>query len=233
MDKIQNKLSKLTLNMCDKNLQLKINKLIESKLFINMIYKCFDKYIKYGSRSSKKVDILHNFIKNEIEKIISDQYSVKLEQDIKSLNSSGKKRCDIVIYQNDKECVILPVKFIMSNYNQNKNNSWENLTGELIHLKWANENIKIIPINIIFNKIPYLDNTKKIKKFENITYNDIFKIMETLKNKNITYDNINYILDVEQNCNINEQYNKCPHIIKFNINTQYRTFNKIFSEIIQ
>lgn len=64
------------------------------------------------------------------------------------INSSGYKKCDIVILKNNKPYIIFPVKIIKSNYKQNKNNSWENLTGEIMQLLWANPNIKIIPINI-------------------------------------------------------------------------------------
>jgi len=40
----------------------------------------------------------------------------------------------------------------MSNYKQNKNNGWENLTGELVHIKWSSPDVHIIPINIYMNK---------------------------------------------------------------------------------
>ena len=54
----------------------------------------------------------------------------------------------------------------MTNYKQNKNNSWENLTGELSQLKWANPDLHLIPINIIFNQTPYLKSGGIIGKFD-------------------------------------------------------------------
>lgn len=226
-------MEEITCNMSNMSLTNdKITRVIKSKVFVNALYSCFEKYIEFGSRSSKKVDMLYNFIKDEIEKIIPLTYSIQLDQYVKSINSAGKKKCDIVIYKNRLPYIILPVKFIMSNYKQNKNNSWENLTGELMHLKWANKNIKIIPINIIFNSVPYLDKDKKIKKFECIDYDTIFKTMDILQSKYITHDIINYILDVEQVCNVNDNYNICPNIISFNKNTKYRTFKEILSSII-
>ncbi len=155
MDEIINSLNNLTLED-------------EKDLFLSKIKEIFELYITHGCRSSKKVDLLHNFIKELIEKSLvnKDGYNVKVEENIPSYNASGNKRCDIVLYKNNNIIAIFPVKFIMSNYYQNKNNMWENLTGECIHIQWKNPNIKIIPINIIFNKIPYLEKSNKIKNLK-------------------------------------------------------------------
>ena len=134
----------------------------EKDLFIKEMNIVYELYIKYGCRSNKNVNYFHNFIKNELEKIfIKPLYEIKLEYNIKSSNSLGKKKCDIVILKHTIPYIIFPVKIIKSNYKQNKNNGWENLTGELQHLKWSNDDIYIIPINIFMNKTPYL-NEKKI-----------------------------------------------------------------------
>ena len=142
-----------------------------------------------------------------------------------------KKKCDIIVFKNNNPFIIFPVKIIMSNYKQNKNNSWENLTGELIHIKWLNQDVNLIPINIFMNKTPYLDNKKIIKKFENITYNDI-KNYDILKEKNICYDVINYIIDIEHNNYINEYFTNLPNIIGFNKNTKFRSFESILKNLI-
>lgn len=206
----------------------KLNKMIENKTFIICIKECLDLYIKHGARSSKKTDHLHNFLKNEIKKILpSDNYNIKIEDVIKSINFSNKKKCDIIIYKDNNPIIILPIKMIMSNYFQNRNNYWESLTGEIIHLKWANPNIKIIPINILFNKIPYLLSNSKIKKFENIEYNNSFCIYNKLIEHNIIDNNINYIINVKHICNINEKYDKAPIIINYNKQTPFISLKKI------
>ncbi len=87
--------------------------------------------------------------------------------------------------------------------------------------------MKIIPINILFNKIPYLQNNSKIKKFEVINYYNSFSIYNTLIEKNIIFDNINYIFDVEHICNINDKYNKAPKIINYNKRTPFKSLNTI------
>tara|TARA_Y100000389_G_C17441360_1_gene508753 strand:+ start:198 stop:857 length:660 start_codon:yes stop_codon:yes gene_type:complete len=200
--------------------------------FLKILNDVFDTYLIHGSRSSKKVDKLHNYIKSEIEKSLSNEYKVLLEQNVKSCNINNRKKCDIVIYKNKELYAILPVKFIMTSYMKNKNNSWENLTGEITHLKWCNENIHIIPINIIFDKIPVLKGENKIiKSYENITYENSFKIYDKLVEYNLTYDIINYIIDVEHLCKIGEEYNKRPVIKGFNYKTPYRSFYNIFNKI--
>lgn len=205
---------------------------IESKLLVYHLYNTYKLYFKHGARSSKKVDYFHNFIKEQLETIFSDKkYTIKLEQSVKSINSSGKKRCDIVVFKNNKPYIIFPVKLCMSNYKQNKNNGWENLTGELMHLKWANNDIKIIPINIYMSITPYLKCNKIIKKFEKITYNDI-KNYEVLIDNNIVYDNINYIVDVIHLCKEDEEFCKLPTIIQFNKKTKYRRLYEILIKLI-
>ena len=192
---------------------------MNKELFIKEMENVYDLYIKYGSKSNKNVNYFHNFIKNELEKIF-----------IKSL---GKKKCDIVVLKNNEPYIIFPVKIIKSNYKQNKNNGWENLTGELQHLKWSNYNINIIPINIFMNKTPYLNDKKIITKFENITINDII-IYKILIEKNIAYDIINYILIVNNNnnININEEFNKSPTIIDIDDNTIFRNLYDIVKDLL-
>ncbi len=119
------------------------NNIIKSKRLIICIYKCIELYFKFGSRSSKKTDHLHLFIKQELDSIIlSNNWQntiVKLESNVNSISFSNKKKCDIVIYQLDKPIIVIPVKMIMTNYLQNRNNYWENLTGELMHLNWVRQ----------------------------------------------------------------------------------------------
>ncbi len=204
----------------------------ESDQFLLIIKDTFYKYLCSGARSNQKTLVLHTGLKNLIQAQLPG-YNVEIEKNVKSINSSGKKNCDIVAYKDGVPSIIFPVKNIMTNYYQNKNNSWENLTGEIVHLKEANKNIHIIPINIIFNSIPYCEKSKQIKHFEQITYEKTYKITENLVQWGYASDIINYIIDVKQSCNVKEIYDKCPEIIGFNADTPYRNFKDIFSPIIQ
>jgi hypothetical protein len=205
---------------------------LEKNKFIKIMSNVYDLYLQHGARSNKNVDCFHTFIKDELCKIFTQpEYSVVLEYEVASTNSSSKKKCDIVVLKLNKPFIIFPVKIIKTNYKQNKNNAWENLTGELQHLKWANENIKIIPINIFMNKTPYLNKSGKIIKFENITIDDI-KIYSILNIKYITYDIINYILTVEHSNNINDKFDKPPKILDFDNYTPYRSTIDILKDLI-
>jgi len=205
----------------------------ESKLFLGCLTESYDLYFKHGARSCKKVDYFHNYIKEQLETIFtsSSEYTTKLEQNVKSSNSNGRKKCDIVVFKQDVPYIVFPVKMVMTNYKQNKNNGWEALTGEVVHLKWENPDMNIIPINIYMNSTPYLTSDKKIKNFENITYKDIAQY-EILKEKCLTYDMINYIIDVKQNSEIGEEFCKLPTLLGFDATTNYRKMDSILSKLL-
>jgi hypothetical protein len=184
---------------------------------VNIINKTNDLYITHGARSSKKVDNFHSEIKRIIENIITHKkldgiYEIKLEQIIKSKNSSGQKKCDIVVYKNKNPFIIMPVKIIMSSYKKNKYNYQENLTGELCHLVWHpdNKNIHIIPINVFMNKIICMNTDGLIKSVEILDHKDMtfYDILEEKLNVKV----VNYIVDVTHCCEIGTKFDKCPII---------------------
>ena len=214
-----------------------MNKYLLSREFIHIVQNTYEIYFQHGARSSQKTDYFHTYIQTKVSEFItenglSDTYKCHLEHKVPSVNASGSKRCDIVITKHNRPYVIFPVKVVMSNYKQNKNNAWENLTGELLHLKWANSDIKIIPINVILNQIPYLDAGQKIKKYEAIEYDDTFKIYETLTGRGICDSQMNYILDVAPVCEVGAPYNKCPHMVGFNSKTPFIPMSQVLSELL-
>lgn len=223
-----------------------------SKKLLDVLGACYKLYIENGSRSSKKVDFFHNYIKCELENIFSKDkgYIVRNEMNIKSINSSNQKRCDIVILKNDKPFVIFPVKLVMSSFSKNKNNFWENITGELCHLKWANEDVHLIPINIVMSSTPCLTGLKGLKdkkidvkknnsdeisvkntqsyiyNFETVTFKKI-QNYHILKEKGICYDIINYIIETEFDNEIGQYINKVPIFKGYNEHTKFRAFDDI------
>jgi hypothetical protein len=213
-------------------------------------YECFlldavrlatDEYYKYGARSTKKVNRLHQslveWLRRSCVKSSSrdesdeSEWTFELEKIIPSCNTSGEKRCDIVALYRGEPSIVFPVKFVMSNYYQNKNNGWETLTGECTHLRWANKHLRIVPINIIFSKVPYLDKSAIVKKWEDITYEKSFKIIHSLKENGVAYDDICYIIDVEHKTGIGETYKAMPRFLGFNADTPYRDVPSHFWKI--
>lgn len=214
----------------------------ESLELISLICETFEVYLKHGPRSSQKTKCLHNGLLKIIQKTLPHGFCTQIEQTVESVNSSGHKNCDIVAYKEELDSsgnivrtpyIIFPVKYTMTNYYQNKNNYWETLTGEIFHLKKANPHVHIIPINIVFNEIPYCEKCGVISKFEKLTYDKTYKITEKLTEWGLTSDVINYIVDVDHLCQVGEKYDKCPTIIGFNVETPYRSFSEVLSPILQ
>lgn len=208
----------------------------EEEEFLECVKKATSLFFENGSRSNKKVDTIHKFIKKILDKIIVNKnlehiYSVRLEHKIPACNEAGEKRCDIVVMKNNVASIVFPVKFVMSNYKQNKNNFWECLTGETMHIKMASKNIKIIPINIIFNKVPYLSKNKLIQKYEEITIENSFAITEKLKNWDLCSEVINIIIDVSHECEIAKEYNCSPKILQVSKSTPYM-LSKVVEKLI-
>ena len=90
--------------------------------FIDNIKETIRLYIKDGARSNSNVDYFHNCIKKHLLNLLHNKpnYSVELEYCVKSTNSSGLKKCDIVILKNNTPYIVFPVKIIKTNYKQNK-----------------------------------------------------------------------------------------------------------------
>jgi hypothetical protein len=219
----------------------------EKSSFIDMIHLANTTYMETGcnSRSSKKVDIIHQWIENRIKPLLRENMVIKQEQSVPANTKSGKKKCDIVIYKDDEPWIIFPVKYSMTSYKKNAYNYWENIQGDAMGLKKTaadeERELYIIPINIISNQIPNREKNGLIKNMEIITYEESLKVYETLKDmpsgnmKNISplcIDVISYIIDVNNECKVGEKYDKCPTIIGFHKDTPYRTLEEILKPII-
>jgi hypothetical protein len=197
-----------------------------SKKFLETVDLAFDAYFKYGARSSKKVDILHNYFKECISaSLTGTDFLVKTEQNVDACNPSGKKKCDIIVYKKKVPVIVFPVKFIVTSYNKNKNNYFENLIGDSTILKKKNPKLIIIPINIIGNKVPNLTGNLKIKNFEVVS--KTFKINKSFPE--LFNDSMDFILDL--NYPEQEQFKLKPTIQSFNTSTPYRSFSEVLSKL--
>lgn len=217
--------------MKEEIMNIKDEKECDERFLLDAVLSSTNEYYKYGARSTKKVNCLHRLLVEWLRRSCAksakndgEGWTFELEKIIPSCNTNGEKRCDIVALYNGEPSIVFPVKFVMSNYYQNKNNGWETLTGECMHLRWANQHLRIVPINIIFSKVPYLDKSAIVKKWEDITYEKSFKIINALKANGIAYDDICYIIDVEHTTSIGEPYKKMPRILGFSTGTPYRQF---------
>ena len=189
------------------------------------IIKCTQKiYRKYGSRSSKKTNYLHNELGKLIKKVFyEDCFKIDMEKNIKAYNHSGHKKCDIVLYKDTKPVMIFPVKFVQKNFGQNRNNYWENLIGECKTIKICNPDIKIIPRNIFLENTPYFNKAGNISKMEKLTIDNRLKMYnpKTLL-PNTDFDNLITIIvsNDSQKC-------ECENQDNFGSIRYFSGFNKI------
>ena len=174
----------------------------EEQLFLTMIKEAYDLYRHHGPRSNKKTLHIQKWYGSMLDNYyINRNMTSCIECKVKSYNYSGNKNCDIVLKENNVVKAIFPLKFVCSNYKQNRNNYWECLTGESMHLKISNPEVKIVPINIFFTKCPYKKKSGEIQKFELYDRNiyKLYKVSEgvpidafiniLVDNNNLQWDN--------------------------------------------
>ena len=151
---------------------VKMNNVCFEIQFHHILNESLGAYFQHSSRSSKKVNILHEFIRTYLNKNLTSQFECKTEVNVSCLNASGRKRIDIGIFEGPVLRVIIPTKFICRNYKQNKNNYLENLIGECTLLKISNPGVRIFPLNIFIRNCRYHDKNGDVRKMEYITHTD-------------------------------------------------------------
>ena len=178
-----------------------------------------------SSRSPAKVNIIHSAIKTIIEQEIREKnlpWTVKEEQKIPSINFSGKKKCDVVVYNEHQQPIyVFPIKFIMTSYIKNRNNMWENLCGEMTQIKMAVPEIRIVPVNIMFSEVPRRDKDKMITAYEKVSYKSSFEVYEQAIKAKLCYKMINLIVDVTTLDTVYAEYKTLPTLHRFNENTPF------------
>lgn len=133
----------------------------------SVLQQSIKKYLMYGSRSNKKLNLLHSYIgKTIIEKLPDDYHCSSLPgREICVQGKFYNKKVDLCIQNGDDIKGIVSVKFIMSNFCQNSNNYFENLVGEMYNLIDSGPRLHIM---IIFEDIPYYNKERKIVRYEKI-----------------------------------------------------------------
>lgn len=155
--------------------------------FLQVITNSFKKFLSSGSRSNKKLKVLHGAIANDILNRLNNHYSIYSLGigNGKECNIKGRyinKKVDITITKNNKNIAGIGVKFVMQNYSQNSNNYFENMLGETANIR--SQNIPYFQIFIIPDTLPYYDNNGNITKWEQFSQHNIDKYL-TLSNDNI------------------------------------------------
>jgi len=148
--------------------------------FLNALTNSFHAFIDTGSRSNKKLRILHSSISNDLINLLGPDYSVKSLNigDGKEGKIEGRyinKNVDIVILQNEIVLAGIGVKFVMQNYSQNSNNYFENMLGETVNIR--SNNIPYFQIFVIPEKMPYYKSNGQWDRWEEFSLHNSKKYM--------------------------------------------------------
>lgn len=154
--------------------------------FLNTVSLAFSEFLTSGSRSNKKLIILHGAIARDLQQRFGNAFEVH------SLGfSNGKektiqgryidKRVDITITKQGQPIAGIGVKFIMQNYSQNSNNYFENMLGETANIR--SNNVPYFQIFVIPDTLPYHDDDHIIKKWETFSVHNAKKYV-TLSSDN-------------------------------------------------
>lgn len=132
------------------------------------IIESYDFYAKFGPRSSKKIEVIHGCIAQQIADTIPEKYTVfskgyndNTEKKLTADSISYSKDCDITIMDGDKPVYVISVKVPMSNYRQNSNNYLETTVGENVLMKILYPNLKTSHFIIIPKRIPYFSHQNR------------------------------------------------------------------------
>jgi len=151
---------------------------MNNQQFLQTISRSFKVFLVAGSRSPKKLKVLHKEIAVDIQNRLGNDYTVRsygigdgTEGTIRGRYM--EKRVDILIYNNNKELGAVGIKFVMNNYSQNSNNYFENMLGETANIRASNKNY--FQILILPDRVPYYNKNGKINRWEEVSGHNIDK----------------------------------------------------------
>jgi NADPH-dependent 7-cyano-7-deazaguanine reductase QueF-like protein len=156
-----------------------INYPMENEDFLNVISKSFNTFLNVGtSRSTAKLKDLHGAIAKDLADKLGNEYKVSSQGygDDKEAKIEGRyidKMVDITISKDNKPVAGIAVKFVMQNYKQNSNNYFENMLGETANIRCSN--VPYFQVFIVFDKLPYYDNSGVLKHWELFNANNSHK----------------------------------------------------------
>lgn len=140
-------------------------------------------------RSPKKLIPPHQWIKETLKKNLGSDYEYyaagdsnsKFDKEYKVIGQFYDKMVDITVTKNDNVKGAVSFKFVASNYSQNSNNYFENLIGECFNIQA--KDIPFCHVFVIRDKIPYYDNKRNVKKYEQLTEHNLDKYIKLNKFK--------------------------------------------------
>ncbi len=135
------------------------------------VRKSYARYVDSGPRSNAKIKALHGWVIAELREILNSEYHIEGLSDSggKEIKVRGKyygKKVDVAISRKGTTLGVVSVKFVMTNYRQNKHNYFEQQLGETANLRRSD--IVFGHIMLLTQPTPYLKRGGEVKKFEEV-----------------------------------------------------------------
>ena len=148
--------------------------------FLEAVQRSHARYVDTGSRSNEKSKVLNGWVIQELCTLLDEQYMIRgLTETSKGervvAGKYHKKRVDVDISRAGATLGVVRMKFMMSNYQQNRNNSFEQQMGETANLRESN--LVYGHIMLLLHPTPYLYKQGSVKKYQPVTDHTIDRYM--------------------------------------------------------
>ncbi len=159
--------------------------------FLETIRESFKTYLEINtSRSTAKLKSLHGKIANDLQQKLGTEFTVHAQgyNDDREKSIHGRyydKRVDITVCKNSQTVAGYSIKFVMRNYSQNSNNYFEGMLGETANIR--TNAIPYFQIFIIFDKVPYFENSGKFSRYDIISFHNLQKYIALSKDNPQSY----------------------------------------------
>ncbi len=161
--------------------------------FLDKVKESFRLYLSTGSRSNEKLKPIHSFISDSLKTKLNDPEltfcSLRPGQRGGEMSIAGRymdKNVDIAVCKGNVVLAAIGFKFVMSNYQQNSNNYFENMLGETANIRC--NNIPYFQVLVLLKELPYYNKNNKIIRVEHINEHNLRKYIK------LSEDNIELLL---------------------------------------
>lgn len=143
---------------------------------------------KHGSRSTRRIKVLHGWVQKEIERRLGAKYEIQGlsdDDDSKEAKVEGwyyPKNVDVLVSRDGKALGVVSFRMVNSNYRQNANNYFENQMGETANLR--KNDIVFGNIFCLTDPIPHQKKDGTEVKEEHVRGSDITKYKKLEKDHN-------------------------------------------------
>lgn len=162
-----------------------------SQDFLKSIEQSFEFVLsgKNKNRSAKKVEIIHKNIAEHLQFFLGEEYIVKTKlttgKEEKIIGRYSTKKVNILIERkvDNKQIAGMGLKFILSSFQKNSNNYFENMLGETANIR--SNNIQYFQLIILLENIPNFNGNGNISSFTKLN-NGLMKKYDVLSSDGTT-----------------------------------------------